>query len=53
MKMREVQVERKDGRGDVTLLEIPWDGNDYTAVVRVSDPKGGDDRYHFRLTWTR
>ena len=53
MKMREVRVERKDGRGDVTLLEVPWDGNGYTAVVRVSDPRGGDDRYHFRLTWTQ
>jgi hypothetical protein len=53
MKMREVRVERKDGRGDVTLIEIPWDGNGYTAVVRVSDSRGGDDRYHFRLNWTR
>jgi len=52
-KMRDVRVEQKDGRGEVTLLEIPWDGNGYTAVIRVSDPKGGDDRYHFRLTWTR
>ena len=45
------EVEKKDGRGTVTLFQPPGAGNDYTARVRVSDPKGGDDKYHIRLKW--
>ena len=45
------EVEKKDGRGAVTLFQPPGAGNDYTARVRVSDPKGGDDKYHVRLKW--
>ena len=53
VRLKEVSVERKDGRGSVVLLERPWEGNRFTAMVQVSDPKGGDDRYHFRLKWKR
>jgi hypothetical protein len=49
----DVRVEQHDGRGEVVLLERPWQGNGFTAVVRVSDPRGGADRYHFRLLWRR
>jgi hypothetical protein len=49
----EVGVEKEDGRGEVVLLERPWEGNQFTAVIRVSDPSGGADRYHFRLRWKR
>ena len=52
-RVRDMSVEKKDGRGKVVLLERPWEGNDYLAVVEVSDPKRGDDRYHFRLKWRR
>jgi hypothetical protein len=48
-----IDVQQHDGRGEVVLLERPWQGNNFTAVVRVSDPRGGDDRYHFRLEWRR
>ncbi len=48
-----MDVERKDGRGDVTLQQRPSAANDFTAIVAVDDPKGGDDRYHFRLTWRK
>ena len=52
-RVRDMSVEKKDGRGKVVLLERPWEGNHYLAVVEISDPKGGDDRYHFRLRWRR
>ena len=52
-RVSDMRVERKDGRGKVVLLERPWEGNHFMAVVEISDTKGGDDRYHFRLTWTR
>lgn len=46
-----LHLDRKDGRGRVQLLEAPNPRNNYTAVVRVVDSKGGSDRYHFRLDW--
>ncbi len=46
-----LHLDRKDGRGQVQLLETPNPRNNYTAVVRVYDPRGGSDRYHFRLDW--
>jgi len=51
--LADVSVEKRDGRGSVVLLERPWQGNGFTAVIRVEDPSGGDDRYHFRLQWRR
>jgi len=51
--MRSVEIEQRGGRGEVVLLEKPWPGNRYTAVIHVSDPRSGDDRYHFRLDWRR
>ena len=48
-----VEVEQKDGRGKIVVLERPWEGNHFTAVLQVSDPKRSDDRYHFRLHWKR
>ena len=50
---REIKVEQKDGRGEVRLLETPSSANDNTATVQISDPRGGDDRYHFQLKWRR
>jgi hypothetical protein len=44
-------VEKLQGRGDVTLIERPSSRNNYTAIVRIADEKSGDDRYHVRLTW--
>ena len=51
--IREINVAKEDGRGTVVLIERPASGNQFTATIRVEDPKGGDDRYHFRLTWKR
>jgi hypothetical protein len=35
------------------LLERPWEGNNYQAVIQVSDPERGDDKYGFDLEWER
>ena len=48
---KKFEVEKREGRGRVMLFQPPGAGNDYTARVRVSDPKGGDDLYHIRLKW--
>lgn len=51
--LNSIGVERKDGRGTVELIQKPDGSNDYTAIVRVSDPRSGSDRYHWVLVWSR
>ena len=46
-----VTVNKRDGRGDVTVIQQPSRGNGYTAIVEISDPKGGDDNYRIDLSW--
>lgn len=41
--------EVRDSRGEIVLLSEPSGRNG--AVVRIRDSKGGEGRYHFRLTW--
>lgn len=41
------------GRGQVELVEKPWEGNNYTAVVRIQDDSRGGADYAFRLVWRR
>ncbi len=48
-----VEVDKEDGRGKIVVLKRPSEGNNFTAVLQVSDPKRSDDRYHFRLNWKR
>lgn len=46
-----VNVEKKDGRGTVELVETPSRANAFTARIRVTDSQGGSDRYHWVLSW--
>ena len=41
-----------DSRGDIALQGEPSPRNGYRAVVRIRDSKGGEGRYHFRLSWS-
>ena len=45
------RFEGIDGRGQVRLLAEPTRRNGYQAVVRIRDGAGGDEGYHFRLSW--
>ncbi len=46
-----VRVNKKDGRGTVNVIEQPSIQNDYTAVIRIFDPRGGDDEYEIEVVW--
>jgi len=46
-----LRLEQRDGRGEMWIVEEPHPRNGYALIVRASDPKGGDDRYHARITW--
>lgn len=52
-RVRSIQLVDVQGRGDVELVEKPWEGNKFTAVVLVSDPQRGAAPYSFRLVWSR
>ncbi len=46
-----VSVIKREGRGTIMVLEQPSPANDFTAVVRVRDPRAGRGHYTFDLTW--
>jgi hypothetical protein len=52
-RVRSIQLVDVEGRGDVELLEKPWEGNKFTAVVLINDPQRGASSYSFRLAWSR
>lgn len=46
-----VTLMKRRGRGEVFVEQQPSRSNDYTAVIRIRDPKGGADDYEFELAW--
>jgi hypothetical protein len=44
-------VERLEGRGDVLVVEQPTSRNNYTATLRIRDPRGGAARYRIVAYW--
>jgi hypothetical protein len=46
-----VRVQLLDGRGDVSVIQQPSSGNNYTTIVRISDRSGGADRYRLAAYW--
>jgi hypothetical protein len=51
--LREIALTEIVGRGRVELVEKPWEGNRYTAVVRITDNSPGEGQYTFKLAWRR
>jgi hypothetical protein len=46
-----VRLQKIRGRGEIFIEQQPSRENDYTAVVRIRDPKGGPADYEFELSW--
>jgi hypothetical protein len=46
-----VFVRVAEGRGDVDILQRPTSRNGWTLVVRVRDPRAGEDRYRLSAFW--
>ena len=46
-----VQLVKRRGRGEVFIEQQPSRENDYSAVVRIRDPRGGASDYEFELVW--
>jgi hypothetical protein len=49
----DLTVRRYEGRGDVWVVQEPTRRNNYTAIIRISDPRPSYGRYEFDVTWRR
>jgi hypothetical protein len=47
----QVSVRKRDGRGQVELIQQPSRWNGYTAVVAINDESGGADNYEIEVAW--
>ena len=47
-----VSVDKREGRGDVRVVQQPNRSNNYTAIVEIYDSKGSDDYYRFDVSWS-
>jgi len=46
-----VSLQVKKGRGEVFIEQQPSRENNYAAVIRIRDPRGGASDYEFELSW--
>jgi len=46
-----VTANKREGRGDVRVIQQPNLFNGFTAVVEITDPRSGSDVYEFDLFW--
>ena len=46
-----VRLTNKRGRGEIFIEQQPSRENDFTAVIRIRDTRGGADNYEFTLEW--
>jgi hypothetical protein len=46
-----VTVTKLAGRGNVRVIQQPARGNDFTAIVEISDDGGGSQEYRIEVTW--
>jgi hypothetical protein len=46
-----VRINVKKARGEVYIEEQPSRENNFAAVIRIKDPRGGASDYEFELSW--
>lgn len=46
-----VRLTKNRGRGDIFIEQQPSRDNDFTAIIRIKDSRGGADNYEFTLDW--
>jgi hypothetical protein len=46
-----VTANKFGGRGNVRVIQQPNRNNGFTAIVEISDPKGGADNYRVDINW--
>jgi len=46
-----VGVTKTEGRGAVAVAQQPAADNDFTAIIEITDPKGGAKEYQLEIFW--
>ena len=46
-----VSVQKRRGRGEVFIEQQPSRENDFAAVIRIRDPRGGASEYEIEVSW--
>jgi hypothetical protein len=46
-----VGVEKRSGRGNVEVIQQPNRGNNFTAIIQISDRDGGAREYQLEIFW--
>lgn len=46
-----VNARKTGGRGEVYVVQQPSRANDFTAIIQVSDSRGGADNYAIEMSW--
>lgn len=49
--LKKLEITKKDGRGSFVLIQRPSAENEFQTILRIYDPKAGEDRYHLRILW--
>ena len=49
----QVSVNKKDGRGNVKVIQQPSSENNFTAIVQILDKSGGAREYVLEISWTK
>jgi hypothetical protein len=47
----DIRINKRDGRGRISVIQQPNRGNNFTTIIQITDPKGGADRYRFTAYW--
>jgi hypothetical protein len=45
------QIEKRDGRSEIIIIDQPSRYNNFTLHLQINDRAGGADRYEARITW--
>jgi hypothetical protein len=48
-----LRIVKREGRGNITILQQPSSGNNYTGVIRIDDPDEGYGHYDFDVVYDR
>jgi hypothetical protein len=46
-----VRLTQQKGRGSIIIEQQPSRENDFTAIVRIRDTRGGAGEYEFTIEW--
>ena len=46
-----VSVRKRNGRGQVSVVQQPNQSNNYAAIVKIDDDKSGADDYEIEMEW--